>query len=167
MENKNLSPLEKAKRYAFFLLKFRLRSEKEIYQRLKKKCFPEGDIQKVVVFLKSKNFINDLVFAKAWVDSRVKKPIGARRLKTELKIKGIQEGIIDEQIERVKKEYPQDMIALELAKSRFTKLKSVEPQKARVRVYGFLIRRGFSPDVVIDVLNNIKPDQKQDQVPFI
>ncbi len=158
-ENRNRSSLENAKRYAFFLLKFRLRSEKEIYQRLKKKDFPEEDIQKVVAFLKSKDFINDIVFARAWVDSRAKKPIGCRRLKTELKIKGIKEDIIDEQIERIKMVYPQGEIALELAKIRLDKLKSIEPQKALARVYGFLIRRGFSPDVVIDVLNNIKQGQ--------
>ncbi|MFH1397883.1 MAG: regulatory protein RecX [Candidatus Omnitrophota bacterium] len=155
-ENKNLSSLEKAKRYAFFLLKFRLRSEKEIYQRLKKKDFSQENIQKVITFLKSKDFINDIFFAKAWVDSRVKKPIGCRRLKTELKIKGIKEDIINEQIERVKKDYPQDKIALELAKTKLSKLRSIEPQKALARVYGFLIRRGFSPDVVIDVLNKFK-----------
>ncbi len=156
MENKNTGSLENAKRYAFFLLKFRLRSEKEIYQRLKKKDFSQENIQKVITFLKSKDFINDFVFAEAWVDSRVKKPIGCRRLKTELKIKGIKEDIINEQIERVKKDYPQDKIALELAKTKLSKLKSIEPQKALARVYGFLIRRGFSQDVVIDVLNKFK-----------
>lgn len=154
MNNKisKISLLQKAKNYAFLLLKFRPRSEKEIYNRLKKKKFDDKVIKKTLVFLKKNNFIDDGYFAKTWIESRLKRPLGIRRLKEELKIKGIDKEIIDNQIEQIKKNYREEDVIKKIAQQRFRKLKSIEPQKAKRRIYTYLVSRGFSPDVVIDVL---------------
>ena len=69
---------EKAKAYAFLLLKFRLRSAKELEQRLKQKGFSEELSRETVNFLKDKEFIDDRVFARGWVSSRLKRPFGLR-----------------------------------------------------------------------------------------
>ncbi len=145
--------LQKAKDYAFLLLKFRLRSENEIRQRLKKKKFDVGITEMTLSFLKDKGFIDDDYFAKTWIESRIKKPLGIRRLKAELSIKGINKTIIDSQINEIKKDYPEEDIVGGIAKDRLNKLKGIDPQKAKRRVYAYLLRRGFSPEVVIDVLN--------------
>ncbi len=47
---------------------------------------------------KEKDFINDSYFAGAWIDSRLLRPLGLRRIRQELKIKGIANEIIDEKI---------------------------------------------------------------------
>lgn len=148
--------LQKAKDYAFLLLKFRLRSENEIRQRLKKKKFDADIIEMTLFFLKDKGFIDDNYFAKTWIESRIKKPLGIRRLKAELSIKGINKAIIDTQIDEIKKSYSEEDIVGGIAKDRFNKLKGIDPQKAKRRVYAYLLRRGFSPEVVIDVLNQIE-----------
>jgi regulatory protein len=145
--------LEKAKNYAFLLLKFRLRSEKELYERLKRKNFELNIINQTLSFLKDKCFIDDRLFAKNWIEWRLRKPLGLRRLKQELKIKGIDKEIIDKELEDLKKNYSEEDIVSGLAKQRFQKLRGVEPNKAKQRVFGYLLRRGFSPDIVIDVLN--------------
>jgi regulatory protein len=143
------------KEYAFFLLKFRLRSEKEIYDRLKKKKFPEGEIKRVVAFLKEKKFIDDQAFVKAWVNSRLRRSIGLKKIRQELRQKGIAKEIIDEKLEEVKNGYSESEIVKDLATERLRKFKDIEPLKAKSRVYGYLIRRGFSPDIVIDTLNRL------------
>ena len=148
--------LQKAKDYAFLLLKFRLRSENEIRQRLKKKKFDADIIEMTLFFLKDKGFIDDNYFAKTWIESRIKKPLGIRRLKAELSIKGINKAIIDTQIDEIKKSYSEEDIVGGIAKDRLNKLKGIDPQKAKKRVYAYLLRRGFSPEVVIDVLNQIE-----------
>lgn len=155
MDNKNKDSLQKAKDYAFLLLKFRLRSEKEIYQRLKKKKFEEKVIKETLAFLKDKRFIDDNYFAKAWIESRIKKPLGLRRLKQELKIKGIDKEIIDSQIEQIKKDYSEEDIVTEIAQRRLQKLKGIEPRKAKRRILEYLLRRGFSPDIVIDTIRGL------------
>jgi len=153
--NRNIDSLQKAKNYAFLLLKFRPRSEKEIYQRLKKKKFDDRIIKETIAFLKDKDFINDNYFAKAWVESRLKRPLGLRRIKQELRIKGIGKEIIDSQIDEIKKNYSEEDIVAEIARERFNRLKNIEPEKAKRRLYAYLLRRGFSPEIVIDVINKL------------
>ncbi len=138
------------------LLKFRLRSENEIRQRLKKKKFDADVIESILSFLKDKGFIDDNYFAKTWIESRIKKPLGIRRLRAELNLKGINKAIIDTQINEIKKSYSEEDIVGGIAKDRLNKLKGIDPQKAKKRVYAYLLRRGFSPEVVIDVLNQIE-----------
>ncbi len=149
----NTDPLFEAKKYAFFLLKFRLRSEKEIASRLAKKKFSEPVIAATLEFLKAKNFISDEIFAKAWLESRLKKPLGLRRVIQELKEKGIACEIIDDNISRIKEDYPEKEIVADIFKKRMSKIKGIDIKKAKARVYAYLLRRGFSPDVVIDQIN--------------
>jgi len=143
------------KEYAFFLLKFRLRSEKELYDRLLKKKFPEGEVKKVIAFLKEKKFIDDRAFTKAWVDSRLRQKVGLKRISQELRQKGLAKEIIEDKLSEAKRGYSEVEIVKDLAEERLKRNKDVDPQKAKSRVYGYLIRRGFSPDIVIDTLNKI------------
>ena len=147
---------QKALNYAFLLLKFRLRSEKELCNRLKKKKFDAEVIKNTLAFLKEKAFIDDNYFAKAWIEWRIKKPLGIRRLKEELKLKGIDKEIIDSQIQKIKETYIEEDLVSELAQKKLGLLKGIYPYKAKQRVYAYLIRRGFSPDVVIDVITQMR-----------
>jgi regulatory protein len=135
------------------LLKFRLRSEKEVRDRLKKKKFDAETIEDTVSFLKEKAFIDDEQFARAWIRSRVKKPLGIRRLKVELRLKGIDKAIIDAGINELKSDYSEEDVVKSIAKNRLSRLKGIDQQKAKKRVYAYLLRRGFSPESIIEVLN--------------
>lgn len=152
---KDIDLLEKAKNYAFLLLKFRLRSEKEVYQRLKNKKFSQEIIHQTLSFLKDKHFIDDNIFAKTWAESRLRRNIGLRRLRKELKLKGIDNEIIENQIEQIKADYPEQDLVTKIARERLNKLKNIEPQKAKRRLYEYLLRRGFSPDIVMDVVQQL------------
>jgi regulatory protein len=155
VHSKDSETFQKAKNYAFLLLKFRLRSEKELYLRLKKKGFPEEVIKQTLIFLKDKNFIDDNLFAKSWIESRLKRPLGLRRIKEELKLKGLDKEIIDAKIGEAKKNYCEEEYVRRIAQDKFDKLKGIEIYRAKRRVYALLLRRGFSPEVVIDVVNEL------------
>lgn len=155
MNNKSRDPLRKAREYAFLLLKFRLRSEKEIANRLKKKGFAEEAVKETVVFLKEKGFLNDELFAKTWVNLRIKKPLGLARVREELRLKGIEREIINRQIEKIKEGYCEEDIAAKIAREKLNRLKEIDPCKAKRRVFAYLLRRGFSPDIISDTLNQL------------
>lgn len=155
MKNKSTDEIKKAKNYAFLLLKFRPRSEKEIYQRLKNKKFNEEIINDTIAFLKEKEFIDDNYFAKAWIQSRIKRPLGLRRLRAELKVKGVDKEIIDSQIDQIKKDYAEEDIVKAIAKAKISKLKGIEPLKAKRRILDYLLRRGFSAEIVFDVVGQL------------
>jgi len=137
------------------LLKFRLRSEKELALRLRQKKFSEAVIQETIHFLKEKEFIDDRVFAQGWVASRLKKPFGLRRISLELAGKGLSKEIIEQTLTRIKEDHSESEVVSQLAEKRFSRLKGIEPQKAKARVYAYLMRRGFSPDTVGEIVNNL------------
>ena len=146
---------EKAKNYAFLLLKFRLRSENELIERLKRKNFSEELSREVVNFLKEKKFIDDNLFARSWINSRLKRPFGLRRIRSELRAKGVEKEVVEEEISSISDNYAEADIVADLIKQKLNKLKGIEPIVAKRRIYGYLIRRGFSPEVVINILNRL------------
>jgi regulatory protein len=144
-----------AERYAFLLLKFRPRSEKEIRDRLGRKGFSADIIERTVRFLTEKKFLNDRLFTEAWIDYRIHKPFGLRRVKQELRGKGIDARLIDECIARIQKNYSEEETVETAARERIGKLRGIEKTKAKNRVYAYLLRRGFTPSVVLEVVNRI------------
>ena len=151
MENKTL---EKARQYAFLLLKYRLRSKKELGERLTRKKFPGEIAGQVIKSLEEKGFLDDGAFARAWIASRGRK-FGGRRLTQELRQKGISPDLVDEGLRELKERCPEEETVRGIAEEKLRKLKDLDPQTARRRVYAYLIRRGFSPDTVIDTINGL------------
>lgn len=137
------------------LLKFRLRSEKELCQRLERKKFRPDIIEKTIAFLKEKGFVNDNEFAGMWISSRLKRPLGLIRLKRELSLKGIDNGIIEAQIDRFRQGYREEAIVLKIAEERIPRLKGIEPRKRKARLFNYLLRRGFSPEVITGVMEKL------------
>ena len=151
----SLNNTEKARAYAFLLLKFRLRSENELKARLRQKGFSEEASQDTVNFLRDKKFIDDNVFAKAWVSSRLKRPLGLRKIRQELVQKGLAKEVISNALGRAKEHYDESQIISQLAKQKILKMRGIEPLKAKARIYGYLMRRGFSPDAIGEVVQKL------------
>ncbi len=155
MEIKEKELFLKAKEYAFLLLKFRLRSEQELFSRLKKKGFPENIIIQTLDFLKDKDFIDDKLFAKSWIESRLKRPFGFRRIKEELRLKGLDKAVIDDKIKEARQDYDEEDCVKRIAKDKFERIKRRDPVKTKRQLYAFLIRRGFSPEIVAETVNQL------------
>lgn len=152
---KNSDPLIKARQYAFLLLKYRLRSEEELRLRFRRKKFDTKTIEETISFLRQKRFIDDRLFCRAWIDSRLKRPYGLRRIKLELKKKGIPAKVIEEESAKVCENYSESSEILELAKTRFEKLKDMEPYAAKRRLYAWLLRKGFNPESVSEAIEQL------------
>lgn len=155
MRDSSIDNFQKAKNYAFLLLKFRPRSEKEIFLRLQRKKFDLKVIAETLEFLKERKFIDDRCFARAWIESRIKKPSGLNLLRQELRLKGVEQEIISDLIRETKESYSEKETVVKIAQDKLKKLKNIEPNKAKRRVCAFLLRRGFSPDVVSETLNDL------------
>ena len=161
-----MAPEEQARRYAFLLLKYRPRSEEEMRFRLRAKVFSETVIEDTISFLKDKKFLDDRLFAKAWVNSRVSSGMGSNRIIRELKLKGIAKPVITDCIENKQREFPEEKAIIEIAEERLKKLRGIEPLKAKFRLYGFLVRRGFPVPLVLDVINRFIKIKTEPDVRF-
>jgi len=147
------SSLEKAIQYGRRLLNVRPRSEKELEERLLRKGFSRNDTKDTLSCFRQKKLLNDLEFARVWVESRMRSnPRGARLLEKELLEKGISRSITQKVLSAVKDE--EKILAESLAESRMRGLKNLPRQKAKRKLFEHLARRGFKFDMIDDVVNS-------------
>lgn len=140
--------LEKALRY----LSFRNRSVKELQTFLLGKGYDSQVVFRTLTRLEEVGLLDDRAFAKAWVEGRAKtKGMGGRLLEQELRQKGVKKEIIREAVEGLGDEEER---ALSLARARAERLKGLDNETAKRRLAGFLRRRGFSSDVVYEIVRN-------------
>jgi regulatory protein len=138
--------LEKALRY----LSFRNRSIKELRTFLLGKGYDPEVISRTLTRLEEVGLVDDRAFAKAWAEVRVKsKGMGERLLERELRQKGIKKEAIREAVEGLGDEEER---ALSLALARVERLKGLDKETAKRRLAGFLQRKGYSGEVVYDVV---------------
>jgi len=131
------------------LISRRPRSEKEIRVYLKRKKSPPKLIEEVIKKLKKLKQINDLEFARWWVEQRTTfRPRGKFGLTMELRQKGIDKTIIEKAINKVD-ELP---LATKLAQKKLRVYKNLPRQEFYQKMSAYLARRGFSWDVIKKVV---------------
>ncbi|MCK4395411.1 regulatory protein RecX [candidate division WOR-3 bacterium] len=148
---------EDAKQKVLRLFNRRIYSEKEIREKLKKKGYEDKTIQIVVQDLKEISLINDYSFAKAFVSDRLRlNPKGSFQIAYELRKKGISQAIIDKVFSEEKVIEGDAYRALEIARKRLKTLKTIKDKKTiKRRLYNFLLRRGFSYEVIKKVFDEL------------
>ncbi|MFH1577450.1 MAG: regulatory protein RecX [Candidatus Omnitrophota bacterium] len=153
--------MNKALNYALYLFKFRPRSEYELSQRLQERGISKRAISQVVISLRKNGLINDFEFAKAWVESRIKKPLGFRRLRQELKLKGVKNEIISQVFSLFNDRYSEEEVIKGVVSRRQELLRNIPPEKAKQRIFLYLMRRGFSAGQIREVISQcFKADKK-------
>lgn len=152
------------KMYNFF--SFRMRSEREIrdYFKIKdqKLKIKNGEgisdlvINQVIERLKGKGLINDLEFAKAWVEARRRsKQKGVQALKTELYQKGINKEIVEEVLDHKSWAISEGELARQALEKKMRSWKNLDSQLLKKKAFEFLLRRGFEYDIVKVAVENI------------
>lgn len=126
---------------AVALLSLRARTEKEIADSLRKNAYPERTIARVMVRLLEAGYLSDAVFAENWAASRTNKGIGSRRIRMELRQKGVSQGEIDYALSAINEE---DMLqsAIRTAE-KAARGKDLSSPADRQKVLAALARRGY------------------------
>lgn len=91
MEQKNY---EKALNLALYYLSLKARTRKELKDKLLEKGHEENVVDQVMTFLESKKWVDDLGYAKQYLESTNHR-YGAYRLKQYLKQKGVESSVIE------------------------------------------------------------------------
>ncbi|MFB0509544.1 MAG: regulatory protein RecX, partial [bacterium] len=139
--------------YAFRLLSYRSRSQKEISERLRNRGYPEPVINTIIEELKNTGLIDDKKFAIMFAQDRLnfaKK--GKRIIFAELLRKGVPKPDVEEALKKINDETAVAKKLIEKYKKRYTRL---EPDKRRKKLYDLLLRRGFSFKVVEEIMEEI------------
>jgi regulatory protein len=136
------------------LLAVRGRSEAELRGRLRDSGFAEPLIEKVLSRLADAGLVDDEEFARSWVGSRRSAGgTGRRKLRWELRRKGVSEELIRRFVDEVIDDETELESALELARRRLRGRPPDAKELARLR--RLLLGRGFGYDTVESVLRHI------------
>lgn len=145
---------ENLREMAFRLLAVRSRSVQELRDRLRKRGFDKGAIEKALLELQDRGYLDDRQFAeqRACYLTEVK-GFGFLRVRGELRKKGIEEETISEVMKEIGIEGDELERAREVVK-RYLKgepLSDPAPDH-QARISRYLKQRGFSWDVIGDLL---------------
>ena len=154
---------EKFYNSALRFLSYRPRSEKEIRDRLRIRNQESGIknltllIDQVIQKLKEYKFIDDVEFAKKWIESRLRlKPRSLRLIEMELKQKGISDEIIESGIKNQESRMGGDLTqAKRLAEKRIERLRGLAKQEIYQKLGRFLASKGFDWDIIKQSIDEV------------
>ncbi len=143
---------------AYFFLKFRPRTEKEIrdylYKKIKTTHWSRDDADKIIEELKEKELIDDEKFIDLFVRDRTAlKPKGKRVLIRELKLKGIKDELIEKYFSQ--NSIDEETLALNILEKRWPRFRSLDSQKRFEKSVRFLMSRGFEYDLVRKIIKKL------------
>jgi len=143
-------------------LSYRPRSREEVRRYLRRKETPPEIIEAALALLDRLDFVNDRTFAGFWIESREQfSPRGARALKNELRMKGVERDVVDEMVndeqdeERALRAGRKKAIALANAPN-------IDFATFRNRLGSFLQRRGFGYQVTARTVRALWKELKEE-----
>ncbi|MGH2812851.1 MAG: regulatory protein RecX [Actinomycetota bacterium] len=146
---------------ALRLLGERARSRFEVRERLRRAGFSDGIVERVDARLVELDILDDAAFARDWLDLAV----GARGRALRAARRDLEErGVARETIEKALEEFEdQHQIAeaeraLLIARRRAGTYVSLSPPQAFQRLAGFLARRGYEEELVLEVCRAVVGD---------
>lgn len=150
-------------------LAVRSRSVDETRKRLIHLGYPPAIVEQVIERLVEIGYLDDLDFARAWVESRDRaRPRGAVALRRELGRKGVPDEVVAEVLADRSQAAaaadapeegggdPDRAAALHLIERRASTLRrEADPRRRRQKAYALLARNGFAPDVCHEVAGTV------------
>ena len=147
LEDEKGKALSKAVKY----IGSNLKTEKQLRDYLKKKEYNPATIDYVIDKLKEYDYLNDENFAKAYILTYSKK-YGKLKLKSQLKMKGIKDSVIENLLEDVQSD------SIDLVAKKYMKNKELTYENLQ-KLMRFLYSRGYEFDDINSCVNRLKGDK--------
>lgn len=145
-------PLASPYEAAVLYLGNRPRSVAEIRRHLRGKRYDDDAIDGAIDKLRAQRYVDDLDFAKYWVEQRSRfRPKGDRALVSELTSKGLSRETIDAALGEMPAESESDRARRAIARQ-LRRWESLEVPERKRKIHAFLAQRGFGYDVIDDVI---------------
>ena len=152
---------------ALHFLNFKLRTAKEVYEKLEKLEVSDEVINQVLQQLMDHGFINDQFYAESYVrENFALQKKGPKAVAFELKKKGVNDTIIQKALAEFDEVTQLDQ-AIEIAQKYVDRQGNVPVKTVKQKVYGFLMQKGYDLDVVqsvISVLTFEKQEENEEEL---
>ncbi|WP_415752784.1 regulatory protein RecX [Paenibacillus forsythiae] len=137
------------------------RTGMEMARRLRQKEIGEAIVGEVLERLRRERLIDDTQYAKQWAEQRI---TGHRKgrlwVRHELRGKGVDKSVIEGALEGISPEQERQS-ALELGRKKWSAIRGEASDKRR-KTGAYLMRRGFSGEIVRSVLQSLRQDGDMD-----
>ena len=125
------------------------KTEAQLRRKLEESEYPKEAVESAIAYVTSYGYLDDRRYAEHYIEWK-KQGKGKARLKMELVQKGISREIIEEVLESTDFGETREMIRQIILKKRKTDIPMNE--KGKQRLYGFLMRKGFSSSDILAVM---------------
>lgn len=147
---------KRGKQYVLRLLTIKDRTTKELVEKLRRKGYDEDIINTVIAEMKTLGYVDDKQYAMHFAELRATyDKFGPYRICAELRKRGIPKNMAQDVVSNIFREGREEANALELAKEWIARKGIEDKEKSVRRLYGYLARRGFAPDVVRKTLRQV------------
>ncbi len=140
---------------ALNFISYRIRSKREVYDKLRKENVSKNHIDKIISKLEEDGYIDDYRFAKAFFESKTEiNKWSNRRIEYELINKGIDKNIIDEfslNFKELEFENAMDLVEKKLPQWE----NKFEGFKLKNKIYTFLSSKGFDYSIIEKVIGEL------------
>jgi regulatory protein len=137
---------EAAFQNALKVISYRPRSIQEVQRKLQENGFDKTVVDLVIRRLKENGLLGDQEFAQAWIENRtVFRPRSQRLMALELRQKGVSDDVVQNALANT---LDDETLAYQSAIQYARRLKGLEWQEFRKKLGAFLMRRGFSFEIV-------------------
>ena len=145
----------RCKNSALKIIERSYKTEKEVIEKLQMKGYEQNHIEASIEFLKEYKFLNDDYYAEAFIKDKLNSK-GSQRIKQDLIKKGIPRDKIEEKLEGIDK-IAEKNTARVLANKKLRIIQKSENDTYKIsgKLYRFLISKGYTYDVVKEVVKDV------------
>lgn len=131
------------------------RTEKEVASKLLSKEFSEGEIERIMNFMKEYGFVDDDRYLKAYINDN-KNRLGKNKIKFIMTKKGIRESKIEEELNLTSNEENQDIV-FKIASKKYGIISKngINNKMIYKKLWNFLMRQGFDNGLIKNALDKI------------
>lgn len=144
---------KRAKLRAMHLLQKMDRTKWELERKLQESGYPQVVVKRALEYVESFHYIDDKRYAAIYIQSQKTKK-GKARIKMELMRKGISAELIAEVFSETENEIDTREAIRSLIEKKCSYSEEMDEKEKR-RLYGFLLRRGFSASDILSVFREI------------
>lgn len=150
MRTRTSKPASSCRSYALWLLGRQSYSVQGLRDRLVRRGYAAEEAEDAVEYLASIGYLNDQAFADSLVTDRAANGHGPRRLRWDLRSRGVEAEVVEAAVAQVPAEQLRAQ-ALQLARRRLGQTPLSDPA-AQQRLFRYLLQRGYEIELIQEVL---------------
>lgn len=149
---------KRAKLRALHLLEQGDRTKKDLEEKLLKNGYPPEAAEAALAYVESFHYIDDKRYALSYIQNQSGRK-GRARIQMELRRKGVPQEYIDQAFQEMEEETDTEAMIRELVQKK-RRGQGPMDEKEKQKLYGFLLRRGFSTSDILSVLREFSEDDE-------